>query len=71
MNVARIVVLTIALSAGGVTVSLACGTDCQRPASIAPTARFQTAPTSLSSTPASRPGAATSTPFAKNTIVVK
>jgi pilus assembly protein CpaB len=42
MNVARIVVLTIALSAGGVAAYLASGTDSKPPAPATPVAQLQT-----------------------------
>jgi pilus assembly protein CpaB len=42
MNIARIVVLTIALSAGGVAAYLASGSDNGKPALAAPTANLQT-----------------------------
>ncbi|MFZ0763254.1 Flp pilus assembly protein CpaB [Bradyrhizobium sp.] len=43
MNIARIVVLTIALSAGGVAAYLASGADTKTPAPVAPSAQLQTA----------------------------
>ena len=42
MNIARIVVLAIALSAGGVAAYLASGTDSKPPAAAQPVAQFQT-----------------------------
>jgi pilus assembly protein CpaB len=42
MNIARIVVLAIALSAGGVAAYLASGTDSKQPAPAAPVAQLQT-----------------------------
>ena len=42
MNIARIVVLTIALGAGGVAAYLASGWDNNKPAPVAPTAELQT-----------------------------
>jgi pilus assembly protein CpaB len=42
MNIARIVVLTIALSAGGVAAYLASGADSKLPAPVAPAAQLQT-----------------------------
>lgn len=42
MNIARIVVLAIALSAGGVAAYLASGTDSKSPAPVAPVAQLQT-----------------------------
>ena len=42
MNIARIVVLTIALSAGGVAAYLASGTDSKAPAAVQPVAQLQT-----------------------------
>src|ERR1700727_403494 len=42
MNIARIVVLTIALSAGGVAAYLASGTDSKSPAPAQPVVQLQT-----------------------------
>src|SRR5579864_5093047 len=42
MNIARIVVLAIALSAGGVAAYLASGTDSKQPAPAQPVAQLQT-----------------------------